>query len=185
MNAVQHKGPWGSLEKIKSTISNPMKILIYISLLFIKLQVFPSANLLVYLGFAVALDFFTGVIKAVVLKQARTSNGFRKTVTKFLQYGGTLVVGVILANVAKENNWGASSTLNFFNDALIVFMIYIEATSVFENMYACDSKSTFSKMVIVPIYKILTAQISKGFFSTPPMDTKEGEQNSINQNSIP
>jgi phage-related holin len=180
MNTAQNTGQWISLEKLKSKVSHPMKFLLYIGLLFIKLQVFPNANLLVYLGIAIAVDFVTGVLKAIILKQARTSSGFRRTVTKFLQYGGTLVVGVILANVAKENNWGASSTLNFFNDALIVFMVYIEATSVFENMYACDSKSVFSKMVIVPIYKILTAQISKGFFSTPPMEVKDPDLNSLN-----
>jgi hypothetical protein len=165
MNAVYLTN---SLDKVKS---DPMKFLIYTGLLFIKLQAFPNANLLVYLAIAIALDFVTGVSKSIVKKQARTSTGFRKTIIKMLQYMGVMAVGILLQNAARENNWGGEGILSYFNDGLIVFMLYIEATSVFENLYACDQKSVISRMIISPIYKLLTAQVNKGFFSTPPMPT--------------
>lgn len=137
-----------------------MKALLYFSMLFVKLSFFPNANLLLWMGITIALDFLTGISKAYVLKQARTSSGFRKTILKFLQYGGSIAVGIVLANTAKENNLdGTHHVLSLFNDGLVVFIIYIEVTSIFENLYACDKTTVFSKYIITPALKILTAQI--------------------------
>jgi phage-related holin len=139
-----------------------MKFLAGGSLLFIKLTVFPAADLLMWMGIAILLDFITGVLKAVVLKQARTSSGYRRTITKFLQYGGALAVGLIISNGAKENNLtSVLPIVKFFNDALVVFILYIELTSVLENISAVDDKSLFSKYFIQPMLKLLTFQIKR------------------------
>lgn len=157
-------------------LNNPsMKALLFSSLIFIKLQFFPSTDLLFWMFIAIVIDFITGVTKAVIQGEARTSNGFRKTITKFLQYGVAIAVSVIMANTAKQNNMDSASHLLFiFNDGLLVFIIYIEVTSIFENLYACDQNTVFSKYFISPVLKILTAQIKNN-----PI-FKEGEK--VNQN---
>lgn len=136
-----------------------MKLLFGFTLVFIKFTLLPSHNLMFWMGITIALDFLTGFSKAVVLQQARTSNGMRKTVTKFIQYGGALVVGVILAHAAQENAAESiRSTVTYFNDGLVVFIIYIEVTSIFENMVAIDNKSPMSRYFFTPVLKLLTAQ---------------------------
>jgi amino acid permease len=108
----------------------------------------------------VALDFLTGVAAAIKEKKVRTSHGFRRTIFKFLQYGGAICVGVILGSTAAYNKMeGASSLISFLNDGLIVFIIYIEITSIFENLYRCDNSSKFSTFLILPVLKLLTFQI--------------------------
>lgn len=137
-----------------------MKILFIAMLLFIKVTLLPSVSLLFYMAIAIILDFITGVLKAKVLKQVRTSAGYRKTVTKFLQYGGSIAVGLILANVGEGNTSEAfRAMLSYFNEGLILFIIYIETTSVFENLHAVDKSSMISRFFIAPVLKILTWQI--------------------------
>lgn len=156
-----------------------MKALVFLPLLFVKLQFFPNTNLLFWMFIAIVIDFITGVSKAVILGEARTSNGFRKTITKFLQYGVAIAVSVIMANTAKQNNMDSASHLLFiFNDGLLVFIIYIEVTSIFENLYACDQNTPFSKYFISPVLKILTAQIKNN-----PI-FKEGEKIDPKQNNL-
>jgi hypothetical protein len=77
-----------------------------------------------------------------------------------MQYGGSIVVSVILTNTATNKEMeGAATMLNFFSDGLLVFIIYVEATSIFENLYAMDQKSTFSKYIIKPVLSLLTMQL--------------------------
>lgn len=137
-----------------------MKILAASTLLFMKLTFLPSINLLMWMSIAIAADFATGVVKAVLLKTARTSSGYRKTITKFLQYGGAITVSIILGQTAKENNMvQASNILLYLNDGLVIFIIYIEVTSIFENIYECDKESPFSRYFIAPMLKLLTFQL--------------------------
>jgi hypothetical protein len=150
------------------------KAALYSSLLFIKFAFLPNSQLLFWMGLAIALDFLTGIAKACVLKKARTSEGFRKTITKFLQYGGALAVGMILSNAAKQNAMVQAETLlKYFNDALVIFVIYIEVTSVFENLYEVDKKSMISKYFIRPILKLLTVQIKTNPLVKAANETKE------------
>jgi phage-related holin len=136
-----------------------MKITAGLTLAFIKLAFFPNSQLLMWMGIAIVLDFITGVAKAVINKEARTSSGYRKTLVKFLQYGTSIAVGVILQNAAKQNNWSGADLLSWFNDGLLVFIIYIEVTSIFENAYACDKNSLMSQYLFQPALKLLTFQL--------------------------
>ena len=137
-----------------------MKFLFAGSLLFIKIAFFPSMTLLLWMSLAIVVDFVTGLAKALILKQARTSSGYRKTVTKFLQYGGALFVGLALAHTGQgTENEQMKMLLSYLNDGLVIFIIYIEVTSIFENLYACDKSTMISKYFIQPALKILTWQI--------------------------
>lgn len=138
-----------------------MKILSVSILLFLKIAFLPSVSLLFYMAIAMVIDFITGIVKAKMQGQIRTSAGYRKTVVKFLQYGGSIAAGIVLANLSQEKGGESLKLLlSYVNDGLLVFIIYIEVTSVFENLYAIDNSSVISKMFIAPVLRILTWQIN-------------------------
>jgi hypothetical protein len=137
-----------------------MKTVSVVGLLFIKFAFVPNAQLLFWMGIAIALDFCTGLAKACVLKQARTSSGFRKTLIKFMQYGGTIGVGMILGNAAQQNSMTeVEGLLKYFNDALVIFIICTEVKSIFENLNEVDNKSVFARYFIQPIHALLSLRI--------------------------
>ncbi|HAN37430.1 MAG TPA: hypothetical protein DCQ29_00890, partial [Chitinophagaceae bacterium] len=73
---------------------------------------------------------------------------------------GSIGICVILNHSAKENGYiDVQNVLKWLNDGLLIFIIYIEVTSIFENLYAIDSNSTFAKFFIKPILNLLTFQI--------------------------
>ncbi|QJB39720.1 phage holin family protein [Chitinophaga oryzae] len=121
-----------------------------------KFSFIPSVNLLGWVFLAMVLDLVTGVIKAIVLKEARTSSGYRKTVVKFTQYAGAILVGIIMGNSLSHDD-----VVQYVNDGLLVLLIYIETTSIFENLYAIDNSSPFSRYFIAPMLKLLTLAIQK------------------------
>jgi hypothetical protein len=135
-----------------------MKTLFVCSLLFIKIQFFPNAQLLLWMTIAVILDLVTGIAKAIVKGEARTSAGYRKTIIKVFQYVGAIAAAVILQNVGSIND-ATKALLSYVNDGLTVFITYIEVTSIFENLYEVDNKTVLSKYFYEPILKILTFQI--------------------------
>lgn len=124
---------------------------------FLKFVILPDLNLIAWVLVAMAADFGTGVLKAIVKKEARTSSGYRKTVVKFTQYGGAIAVGVIMSNTLPPDNM----ITGYVNNALLIFIIYIEVTSICENIYAIDSSSMFSRYFISPLLKVLTFAIKK------------------------
>jgi len=137
-----------------------MKFLFAGTLLFIKLTFVPNVSLLVVLFFLIAIDFATGVWKSKVNGKARTSTGFKGTVTKFIQYAAGLLASYGLAYVANQNGGEAIKFLSpYLVDGLAVFIIYIEVTSIFENLYEADKTTPISKYFFQPVLKILTFQI--------------------------
>lgn len=130
-------------------------------LLNIKFNLFPSINLLVIMGIAISSDFATGIVKAIMLKQVRTSEGYRKTVVKFLQYGGGVLVGVLLKYVAKQNSDMANIVqyTDYLTNGLVIFIIFIETTSILENLCTIDDSTIIAKYVFKPLLKLLTFQI--------------------------
>lgn len=137
-----------------------MKALFVSTLLFLKLAFLPDFNMLTLLFFCMVIDFLTGIWKAKVKKQVRTSEGYKRTVTKFIQYAFALLAAYALAYVANENgSEGMQILAPYLIDGLAVFIIYIEVTSVFENLYAIDSSTMISKFFFKPILSILTFQI--------------------------
>lgn len=129
---------------------------------FIKVEGIPSTQLLIWLGIALILDLITGVSKAVVNNVQRTSKGFRETIKKFIQYGGAFIVAVVLSSIAKENSViDTTPYISFLGNAMVVYMIYIEVISILENLVEVDKDSEISRLIIKPLHKLLTFQITK------------------------
>lgn len=154
------------------------------TLLNIKFNFMPTPNLLLVMGIGIALDFFTGVIKSVILKKARTSEGYRKTVIKFTQYGGSVVVGMLLKYIGAENSDMADIGLyaQYLTDGLVIFIIFIELTSVLENVYAIDQETPFSKYLVGPLLKILTFQIKNNPVTKIKTPDQEQDHEQLHQN---
>lgn len=121
------------------------------TLLFLDFFMNPTFSLFGVLMAVIGIDFLTGVVKAKFKKLARTSEGYRKTVTKLLQY----IVPVLIL-------WGGGRFIPEYAERLkqasgwvMMFIIYIEVTSIFENLYEIDKKSPISKYLYRPALVIL------------------------------
>ena len=150
-----------------------MKVLFFkISVPLLLAIVLPPASLLIWLGLAMALDLITGVAKAVRNNVPRTSTGFRKTVVKFIQYGGAIAIGIILANVSEFRKDDSSEWIyKYFSNTMLLFMIYIEIKSVFENLIEVSPDSDFTRFFLRPIHDILSVDFSR-FVKKPQNETK-------------
>ncbi|WP_157097916.1 phage holin family protein [Niabella ginsenosidivorans] len=128
------------------------------------IQYRPNAPLLVWLLVVFILDFIFGLSKAIFSKLPRTSNNLRKSITKFLQYGGCIIVSMVILNIVSASNetFGRSFAW-FFGDVMLYIMIYTEVVSVFENMEAMAPGSTFVKVFVRPVRKVITFQLKQLF----------------------
>lgn len=132
-----------------------------LSILNISYGIIPDGMLMVGIGFVILLDFITGIIKAVVKGDQRTSVGYRKTVKKFTQYFGAIGASIIaqyaLSFKLKSNEFGYIA--EFMNNGLLLFIIFIELTSIFENLIEVDNKSPFAVYFIKPLHALMTIAI--------------------------
>lgn len=131
------------------------------TLLNAQFKVLPNIDLLIVMCISIAIDFGTGVLKAVMLGTARNSKGYRKTVVKFAQYVGATVVGMMLKYLSMQQSDMAKvgPYVDYLTNGLVIFIIFIEVTSVLENLYAIDKETPFSKYFVGPLLKLLTFQI--------------------------
>lgn len=128
------------------------------------IQYLPNVALLTGLLVVVVLDFIFGVAKATCTGTRRTSRGFRKTITKFLQYGGCIIVAMVILNIVYySNDLFNNAFTNFFGDAMLYIMIYTEIVSIFENMEAMAPHGSFVKFFIRPLRRIITFQLKHLF----------------------
>ncbi|MDV3877856.1 hypothetical protein CMU01_17680 [Elizabethkingia anophelis] len=124
------------------------------------LSYYPNVTLLIGLLTLFSLDFVFGVWKATILGERRTSKGFRKTFNKFLQYGGSIIVGMVLLNIVGDKDSHFASQYSWlFGDLLLYIMIYIEVVSIFENMEEIGRDSDFVKYFIRPVRRMITFQL--------------------------
>ena len=113
--------------------------------------VFPDYRLFLFVVLAIALDFITGVLKAKVLQEPRTSGGFRKSIQKISQYASCTIGSFILINLAGITKGSIDlQAAALVGNGLMVAIIYIEVTSIFENAYAINSTSLLSRYFIKP-----------------------------------
>lgn len=147
-----------------------------ITLLNINLHILPPAHLFWLVGIAITLDFVTGLAKAVTLNQARTSNGYRKTVRKFIQYGGSISVALMLRYLLSKQPELSEGMkyADWLGNGIMIFIVLIECTSIMENMYAIDKTSMFSRYLIKPLLKVLTLQIKNNPINKT--DNTKGEE---------
>lgn len=115
----------------------------------------PKFNLIWVVCAAIIVDFITGVIKAKVNRQARTSAGYRKTVIKLSQYLIPVLCLFAVSWVAKSNAPQHELTLKQVNGFIMYFIIYIELTSILENLYEVDRDSSIAKYIYKPLLTIL------------------------------
>lgn len=124
---------------------------------FFGVIILPSGILLAWMCVALIVDLITGVTRSIVDDKTRTSQGYRETLGKIIQYGGALIIGVILSSMAKHHAAGLNPIIfEYFNDFLVSFIVFIEITSILENMYAISPDSKFSKYFVKPVLSLLT-----------------------------
>jgi phage-related holin len=120
-------------------------------------------HLLVAVVFFMFLDLGTGIAKAKVMKEARTSEGYRRTVKKLSQYLAAVVLSFALKYlvyvVVKDPS--ADMTLSYLCACVLLFIILIEVTSICENTYAIDPKSKLSRFLIKPLLIVLKFGMEK------------------------
>lgn len=126
-------------------------ILLFIDVTFLT----PKFNLIWVVCAAICVDFITGVIKAKMQRQARTSSGYRKTVVKLSQYLIPVLCLFAISWVAKNNAPEYELKLKQINGFIMYFIIYIELTSILENLYEVDRTSSIAKYIYKPLLKIL------------------------------
>lgn len=140
--------------------------------LFIDFLITPSLNLMIVVVLAMTFDFATGIVKAKFKKEARTSEGYRKTIVKFMQYIVPIVVLYAASKMIPEHaNW-----LKSLSGYLMMFIIYIEVSSIFENLYDIDSASSIAKYFYRPALMILKFGIEKNPVTTAAEKLKEGDK---------
>lgn len=126
-------------------------------LIGIELIVKPTLSLFLVVIIAIGIDFLTGVIKAKFKKQARTSEGYRRTVVKLLQY----IVPILILQFAARNIPEYKNMLLDCSGYLMWFILYIEFTSILENLYEIDSRSLIARFLYKPLLVILKFGIEK------------------------
>lgn len=119
----------------------------------------PNGTLLIALLIVFILDFGFGITKATINGTRRTSEGFRKTFTKFMQYGGSIIIAMVILNVIYSSKVKFGEQFSWlFGDTMLYIMIYIEIVSIFENMEEMGDND-FIKYFIRPVRRILTFQV--------------------------
>ncbi|WP_202703162.1 phage holin family protein [Flavobacterium sp. UGB4466] len=137
------------------------------------LKYIPDGSLLIGLFILFVLDFAFGVTKATLTKTIRTSEGFRKTFTKFIQYGGSIIIGMVLLNIRSVSDSKLGNQYSgVFGDFMIGIMIYIEVVSILENMEVIGNNNDFVRYFIRPVRRLITFQIKNLFSDTGNVITK-------------
>lgn len=146
---------------------------------------FPKWELFVILTVAMLFDFLTGFLKAKFLKINRSSEAFRKTIKKTIQYFMAIIVCLIMINMVRYDSsikWIMDYS-DYFQNIIIVFMIYIELVSILENTIAIDKTSNFAKLFIIPLHRLLTAQLKNNpFYHYSDVQQKKIEENKLKRN---
>lgn len=125
---------------------------------------YPSGRLLIAVLLLIVIDLITGITKATINKQRRTSEGLRRTFSKFMQYGGSIIVSMILLNIIHYSTPEFSDEISYlFGSLMLMIMIYIEVVSVFENLEEINPKSDFVKYFIKPVRRLLTFRVKNLF----------------------
>lgn len=111
--------------------------------------------LLVSVLIGMVIDFATGVIKAKFKKQERTSEGYRRTVKKVTQYFTAIALSLGIQYLVKRTVSNATTDLQYISVFVCVFVLYIEITSILENLYEIDNRSMMARFLIRPLLVIM------------------------------
>ena len=117
----------------------------------------PSANFIWILCIAMTIDLITGIARALKEKKYILSTGLRDTLDKFMQYGGFIVVGMLLLNITVGDK--DLSRYRVVMDGSYTFMVLIELLSICENLVAVSPDSRLVKYVIKPFMHLIKGRI--------------------------
>lgn len=84
---------------------------------------------------AIAIDLISGLKKATLLGEIHTSYGFRRTVSKMVQYYGLLCFAFMFDVLSSP-----VLSLSYFSMLASFFLVFIEAKSVFEKAQDKDRR---------------------------------------------
>lgn len=78
------------------------------------IQYWPATHLLIWLLIVYTLDFLFGVCRSVIKGTPRTSRGFRQSIIKLLQYGGCILIAIVILNIvyASSKPYGMFEVMN-------------------------------------------------------------------------
>ncbi|MCH5720402.1 phage holin family protein [Niabella hibiscisoli] len=128
------------------------------------IQYWPTTHLLIWLLIVYTWDFLFGVCKSIIKGTPRTSQGFRQSIIKLLQYGGCILIAIVILNIVYVSNEPFGQKFAWiFGDIMLYFMIYIEVVSVLENMEAMAPSSFFVRLFVRPVRRIITFQLKNLF----------------------
>ena len=129
--------------------------------------ILPPPDLLIWLGVTMFIDLLTGIAKAIKKNVPRTSTGYRRTVAKFIQYGGAIAIGIVLANIADYKKDGEINKMiyAYFSNSMLLFIIYIEITSILENLIEVSPEGEFTRKFLKPVHRVFSFDF-KQFFIT-------------------
>ena len=146
-----------SVGKIFMLLKSPTFLGIFLGVTWFQITYLPSANFLLILGIAVGVDLITGIAKAWAKGEHTTSSGLRKTLNKVIQYGGFIIVGVLLLNITiGDSNLSRYRTVI---DGCFLFMIMIELISICENVVEVSPDSKIVRYVIRPFMKLIKGRM--------------------------
>lgn len=154
------------------------KLLWGVALLGIDFMIKPSFNVFSVMIIMIALDFLTGIAKAKIKKVNRTSEGYRRTVIKLMQYLIPVLVLWVSGKFLPEHK----EMLQQISGYVMMFIIYIEVTSVFENLYEIDNKSSIAKFLYKPALTILKFGIEKNPVTSAAEKMREEEKKTPDAN---
>lgn len=143
-----------------------MKSAAIISLLFTVLgftfDLKPNVSLLITAAvIGMVMDFVTGVVKAKFKKQERTSEDYRRTVKKVTQYFTAIGLSLGIQFLVKKTITNAHPYLQYISVFVCLFIIYIEVTSILENLYEIDKRSMMARFLIRPLLAIMKFGLEK------------------------
>jgi len=118
---------------------------------FFTKYIFADVEFLKWLFIAMAVDLATGIAKVWKKEghHAITSKGLRDTVTKFIQYGGFLIITQVLTHF--QIGGQPVTTWTWINKVAYEFILMVEVKSVYENVVAINPKLDFVSKVIKKI----------------------------------
>lgn len=105
---------------------------------FINKWLWSDWEFLQWLGILIAADLASGIFKSWMKKETIASEGLRKTIIKFAQYGGLLIVVHVLENFTiKGETVGIYSWMTVPSYTLLMG---VEALSILENLQELNRK---------------------------------------------
>lgn len=129
---------------------------------------------------AIIIDLFSGLHKAKILGEIHTSYGFRRTVTKIVQYYGLMCFAFMFDILSS-----LLLPLPYFTMLASFFLVFIEAKSVFEKAREKDRRKMTESIKDLIVLIENKDDILKGVTEILKKTDSQDENNDLNQRPTP